>query len=79
MVSPDEAASLLEDRFDTSALFTGISRAGQNATRVLYEQQNVTEANAQDATLSRMNKAASMAPQTDDELMAKLRDRKEDQ
>ncbi|MCX5617583.1 hypothetical protein NQF86_02700 [Bombella sp. TMW 2.2543] len=54
-------------------------RAGRNAARVLSEQQSVTEANAQNATLSRMNKAASTAPQTDDELMAKLRDGKEGQ
>ena len=54
-------------------------RAGRNAARVLSEQQSVTEANTQNATLSRMNKAASTAPQTDDELMAKLRDGKEGQ
>lgn len=54
-------------------------RAGRNATRVLSEQQSVTEANTQNATMARMNQAASTAPQTDDELMAKLRDGKEGQ
>lgn len=54
-------------------------RAGRNAARVLSEQQNMTEANAQNAALSRMNAAASTAPQTDDELLAKLRDGKEGQ
>lgn len=55
------------------------NRAGRNAARVLSEQQNVTEANAQNAAMARMNRAASTAPQTDDELMAKLRDGKEGQ
>lgn len=54
-------------------------RAGRNAARVLSEQQSVTEANIQNATMTRMNAAASTAPQTDDELMAKLRDGKEGQ
>ena len=54
-------------------------RAGRNAARVLSEQQNVTEANAQNAALARMNAASSTAPQTDDELLEKLRDGKEDQ
>ncbi|MCX8667117.1 hypothetical protein J3T99_05760 [Acetobacteraceae bacterium B3987] len=54
-------------------------RAGRNAARVLSEQQNVTEANIQNATLARMNEAASTAPQTDDEMLAKLRDGKEGQ
>lgn len=54
-------------------------RSGRNAARVLSEQQNMTEANIQNATLSRMNKAASTAPQTDDELLAKLKDGKEGQ
>lgn len=54
-------------------------RAGRNAARVRAEQQNVTEANAQNAALSRMNEAASTAPQTDDEMLAKLRDGKEGQ
>ncbi len=54
-------------------------RAGRNAARVLSEQQNVTEANAQDATMARMNEAAASAPQTDDEVLAKLRDGKEGQ
>ncbi|UPO80294.1 hypothetical protein DTQ13_08465 [Parasaccharibacter sp. TMW 2.1888] len=54
-------------------------RAGRNAARVRSEQQNVTEANAQNATMARMNEAAASAPQTDDELLAKLRDGKEGQ
>ena len=54
-------------------------RAGRNAARVLSEQQSVTEANIQNATMARMNAAASTAPQTDDELLAKLRDGKEGQ
>ncbi len=54
-------------------------RAGRNASRVRSEQQNVTEANAQNATMARMNEAAASAPQTDDELLAKLRDGKEGQ
>lgn len=54
-------------------------RAGHNAARVLSEQQNVTEANIQNTTLARMNEAASTAPQTDDEMLAKLRDGKEGQ
>lgn len=54
-------------------------RAGRNAARALSEHQNVTEANVQNAALSRMNEAASMAPQTDDELLAKLKDGKEGQ
>ena len=54
-------------------------RAGRNAARVRSERDNVTEANAQNATLSRMNQAASTAPQTDDELLAKLRDGREGQ
>ena len=54
-------------------------RAGRNAARVLSEQQSVTEANAQNSALSRMNEAASTAPQTDDELLEKLRDGKEGQ
>ena len=52
-------------------------RAGRNASRVRSEQKNVTESNIQNATLSRMNEAAASAPQTDDELLAKLRDGKE--
>lgn len=54
-------------------------RAGRNAARVRSERQNVTEANAQNATMARMNEAAASAPQTDDELLAKLRDGKEGQ
>lgn len=54
-------------------------RSGRNAARVLSEQQNVTEANAQNATMARMNEAAASAPQTDDEVLAKLRDGKEGQ
>ena len=54
-------------------------RAGRNAARVRSEQQNMTEANAQNATMARMNEAAASAPQTDDELLAKLRDGKEGQ
>ncbi|MUG90124.1 hypothetical protein [Bombella sp. ESL0385] len=52
-------------------------RAGRNAARVQSEQQNLTEANDENATLSRMNDAAANAPQTDDELLEKLRDGKE--
>lgn len=54
-------------------------RAGRNASRVQSERQNLSQADAQNATLSRMNEAAASAPQTDDELMAKLRDGKEGQ
>lgn len=54
-------------------------RSGRNAARVVSEQKNVTEANIQNAALSRMSTASSMAPQTDDELLAKLRDGKEGQ
>ncbi|OOL19603.1 hypothetical protein AL01_01060 [Bombella intestini] len=46
---------------------------------LLVGWQNVTEANAQNATMARMNEAAASAPQTDDEVLAKLRDGKEDQ
>ena len=54
-------------------------RAGRNASRVQSERQNLSQADAQNATLSRMNKAAASAPQTDDEVLAKLRDGKEGQ
>lgn len=55
------------------------NRAGRNAARVRSEQQNMAEANIQNAALSRMNQAASTAPLTDDELLEKLRTGKEGQ
>ncbi|WP_182040462.1 hypothetical protein [Bombella mellum] len=54
-------------------------RAGRNAARVQSERQNLSQADAQNATMARMNEAAASAPQTDDELLAKLRDGKEGQ
>lgn len=54
-------------------------RSGRNGARVQTERQNVIDANNQNTTLSRMNAAASTAPQTDDELLEKLREGKEGQ
>lgn len=54
-------------------------RAGRNAARVQSERQNLSQADAQSAALARMNRAASTSPQTDDELLAKMRNGKEGQ
>ena len=52
-------------------------RAGRNSARVRSERQNLSQADAQNVTMDLMNEAAASAPQTDDELLAKLRDGKE--